>query len=293
MTSGVKRATPSPVALVLSAALALCACSPISAEQTRNESWARQQAVQVRAVDTRDAVTLGIAGPLDPLGATIAASMVRSMRNEKLDASVLGAGQTPTAGIVVEPHLVLLEAGTAEQRQESGVFTPGGLRIAVDGKALAGDGRVLGEFHATDKSAAAVTENNRTALLDECAFNVGTDVAYMILTGVYDGLDPSLTAAAKRDQEAASLAKAGAAKIFVTPGEANGGRYQMLGQVEWPGKSDYRLDTQSCDAAHLQRAAYARYGSAASAVIGYRTWEEGGATHCSGTVVKYTDEAAR
>jgi hypothetical protein len=292
MTGGVKRSAPSIVALAL-AALALCACSPISAEQKKNESWARQQAVQVRPVDTQGAVTLGIAAPTGPLGASIAASMVRSMRNEKLDASVLGAGQSPTAGVVVEPHLVLLEAGTAEQRQGSGVFTPGGIRITVDGRALAADGRVLGEFHATDTSAAAVTEHNRASLLDECAFNVGTDVAYMILTGTFNGLDPSLAAAAKRDQEAANLARTGATKILVTPEAANGGRYQVLGQIEWPSKSDYRFVTEDCDPAHLQRAAYARYGSAASAVIGYRTWEENGAMHCSGTVVKYSDEAVR
>jgi hypothetical protein len=52
MTGGVKRSAPSLIALAL-VAIALCACSPISAEQKKNESWARQQAVQIRAVDTQ------------------------------------------------------------------------------------------------------------------------------------------------------------------------------------------------------------------------------------------------
>ena len=81
--------------------------------------------------------------------------------------------------------------------------------------------------------------------------------------------------------------------LVALPDVANGGRYQMLGQIEWPSKTDYRFVTEDCDPAHLQRAAYARYGSAASAVIGYRTWEENGELHCSGTVVKYSDEAVR
>jgi len=208
------------------------------------------------------------------------------MRNEKLDASVLAPGERPSAGIVIEPHLVLLDAGGPGR----GALGIPGVRVAMEGRSLASDGRLLGEFHAADSSHGGAP-SGRAILIDECAFNVGTDVAFMVLTGDYNGIDPGLSAAARKDQQAAEHAAAQAQKIALTPDEGSA-RYEVLGLVEFPPKGSPHESSVPCEPAELRAVVYAKYGDAASAVILYRTWEDAGQRRCSGTVVKYSQGAA-
>lgn len=272
---------------ILLAALLISGCTH-SAASKQSEAMVRQQVIQVREFETTDTAVSGLEHPADIYGRKVAEMIAQTLTDEGMKASLIGGDTPPTGTLVVEGRVLAIEGGNRALRWVSGGFGAGAVEVSVEGRAVDANGKTIGEFHAEDSGKGGFYGGNGDSILDECLETVASDSAMRIINGDYNGRASGNSAAQPVARSFNSAAASAMNKIVVTPGDIAGGRYDILGQVEWPPKGQEPHEGAPCDPSRIRMAAFDQFGESVSAVIGFHTWDVNGLTRCGGAAVHFT-----
>lgn len=119
--------------------------------------------------------------------ALLAQKIVSALREAGVNA-VLASPPGSGAGLVIEGQITEANRGNRAERYVAG-FSSGGeagaARFGIKGRALRGDGTVIGEFSAKRHAGFGLFGGNADTLLNNCIDAAAYDVANMVVTGQY------------------------------------------------------------------------------------------------------------
>jgi hypothetical protein len=181
-----------PIRLALFLILAMLGGGCMSAEQRaaaqKSRDWMRTQAVYVRAFDAEDVMTVGATGSIKGVGVQIAKGVASDLKDHYgVNATYLKTDDSlPTDGVLVEGDVGRLYLGDARSWLTG--MSNGKATCGASGKVTA-EGRVVGEFNASESSSMGAFSSDYLKMLDECIDFVTMSIAEQIATGRYRAAD--------------------------------------------------------------------------------------------------------
>jgi len=276
------------VTLPLLIALSACARSAVQPDVPENEAWIMRQSVQVREFDTSRTLATGLEQPVAPFGMKVAESIAESLRSNEVRATAIRSSvPVDPSAVVVEGRILAIDSGSRALRWAVGMGA-GAVVVSIEGRVTAPDRPLVGEFNCTSTGRFGFVGGNTNEMLEENTINVSEDAAYRVFIGEYNGRAETSDPAVPVAPEAVTPPDEEASRIMVAPGDMFGGRYRVLGQVEWPEKGV--ITTLPCDPDRIRQEAASRFGNDVDAVIGFHSWQDGDQQRCGGTAVKATQQ---
>lgn len=168
-----------------------CASAGAKKAAADNEAWVRTQSVEVRSFATDETFTTRLDGPAQGLGRRVAEHVAKTLRDRQIKASVIKRDAPASAPIVIDGELLDVDGGNQAARWlgVGWVSGAGAVQVAAAGKVTDQTGRTLGDFRVSASGRGGFMGGDAGWMLDECLQEIGSDIAFQVITGQYTTAD--------------------------------------------------------------------------------------------------------